>query len=59
MIDGMIDDMDNGSAELFGGFWPFMKKILLLFLPIWIFLIGWAAGLNNIVSAILAGLSIR
>jgi hypothetical protein len=50
--------MEDGSEELFNGFWPFMKRFLLLFLPLWVFLIGWSAGLNIIVTAILAGLSV-
>ena len=50
--------MEDGSEELFYGFWPFMKRVLLLFLPLWVFLIGWSAGLNIIVTAILAGSSV-
>tara|TARA_B110000438_G_scaffold189811_1_gene181447 strand:- start:1915 stop:2109 length:195 start_codon:yes stop_codon:yes gene_type:complete len=50
--------MEDGSEELFNGFWPFMKRVLLLFLPLWVFLIGWSAGLNIIVTAILAGSSV-
>ena len=50
--------MENGSDELFNGFWPFMKRFLLLFLPLWVFLIGWSAGLNIIITAILAGSSV-
>ena len=50
--------LDDGSAELFGGFWPFMKRFLLLFLPLWVFLITWAAGINIIIASTLAGLSI-
>jgi len=50
--------MEGGSEELFNGFWPFMKRFLLLFLPLWVFLIGYSAGLNIIIAAILAGLSV-
>ncbi|MGY8746118.1 MAG: hypothetical protein ACKVG2_06145 [Candidatus Poseidoniales archaeon] len=50
--------MEDGSEELFNGFWPFMKRFLLLVLPLWVFLIGWSAGLNIIVTAILAGSSV-
>lgn len=50
--------LDDGSEDLFGGFWPFMKRFLFTFLPIWVFLIGYTAGLNIIVAAILAGASI-
>ena len=50
--------MEDGSEELFNGFWPFMKRFLLLFLPLCVFLIGWSAGLNIIVTAILAGSSV-
>ncbi len=50
--------MENGSEELFYGFWPFMKRFLLLLLPLWIFLIGYSLGLNIIVASILAGVSV-
>ena len=50
--------MENGSEELFNGFWPIMKRFLLLLLPLWVFLIGYSAGLNIIIAAILAGLSV-
>ena len=50
--------MEGGSEELFNGFWPFMKRFLLLFLPLWVFLIGYSAGLHIIFAAILAGLSV-
>ncbi len=49
---------DDGSEELFGGIWPFLKRALLLLLPLWIYLICWSAGLNLFISAISAGLSI-
>jgi len=50
--------IDDGSEELFGGFWPFMRRFLVTFLPIWVFLLGYAAGLNIIIASILAGASI-
>ena len=50
--------LDDGSAELFEGFWPFMKRFLFMFLPLWVFLIGYTAGLHVILAAILAGASI-
>ena len=50
--------MENGSEELFYGFWPLMKRFLLLLLPLWIFLIGYSAGLNIIIASILAGVSV-
>jgi hypothetical protein len=49
---------DDGSDELLGGLWPFMKRALLLFIPLWIYLICWSAGLNLFLSAIIAGISI-
>jgi hypothetical protein len=49
---------DDGSDELFEGIWPFMKRALLLLLPLWVYLICWSAGLNLFISAISAGLSI-
>jgi hypothetical protein len=50
--------IDDGSEELFGGFWPFIKRTLTIFLPLWVWLLCWSAGFNNIVSATLAGLSL-
>ena len=50
--------IDDGSEDLFGGFWPFMQRFLLLFLPLWVYLLCWSAGLNVLVSAILAGFSV-
>ena len=50
--------MDDGSENLFEGFWPFMKRFLILFLPLWVFLIGYSANLHIMISAILAGLSV-
>ena len=50
--------LDDGSAELFGGFWPFMRRFLFMFLPLWVFLIGYTAGLHVILASILAGASI-
>ena len=49
---------DDGSEDLFGGVWPFMKRALLLLLPLWVYLICWSAGFNLFISAIAAGLSI-
>ena len=50
--------LDDGSDELFGGFWPFMRRFLLAFLPVWVFLLGYAAGINIILAAIFAGRSV-
>lgn len=50
--------IDDGSENLFEGFWPFMKRFLIMFLPLWVFLIGYSAGLHIIISAVLAGLSV-
>lgn len=50
--------IDDGSEELFNGFWPFMKRFALVFLPLWVLLLGYSAGLNLIISAILAGASV-
>ena len=58
LTDIYIDDIDDGSEELLIGFWPIIKRIVLLFLPIWIILIGVSAGLNMFVTAVLAGLSV-
>ena len=58
LTDLYIDDIDDGSEELLIGFWPIIKRIILLFLPIWIILIGVSAGLNMFITAVLAGLSV-
>ena len=50
--------IDDGAEDLFGGFWPFLKRTMILFLPLWTWLLCWSAGFNNIVSATLAGLSV-
>tara|TARA_B100000767_G_C19591127_1_gene461493 strand:- start:158 stop:391 length:234 start_codon:yes stop_codon:yes gene_type:complete len=50
--------LDDGAADLFGGFWPFMRRFLFMFLPLWVFLIGYTAGLHVIFASILAGASI-
>jgi len=46
------------SDELFSGFWPIIRRFLFAFLPLWVFLICYAANMNVIVSAILAGSSV-
>lgn len=48
----------NASDELFSGFWPIMRRFLFAFLPLWIFLIAYSAGINVIICAILAGSSV-
>jgi hypothetical protein len=50
--------MDNPSDELLDGFWPFLKRALMLLVPLWVFLLLWAAGVPTIAAAILAGFSI-
>ncbi len=49
---------DDGSDELIGGVWPFLKRALFVLLPIWIYLLAWTTTHNLFLSAILAGLSI-
>ncbi len=46
------------SDDLFRGFWPVMRRFLFAFLPLWVFLIGYAANVNVIISAIFAGASV-
>ena len=58
ITDIYIDDIDDGTEELLVGFWPIIKRIILLFLPIWVILIGVSAGLNMFITAILAGFSV-
>ena len=53
-----IRAIDDGSEELFGGFWPFIRRTLMLFLPLWVWLLLWSAGVSNIISALVSGLSL-
>ena len=53
-----IRAIDEGSEELFGGFWPFIRRTLMLFLPLWVWLLMWAADMPSILSALVAGLSL-
>lgn len=46
------------ADELFSGFWPVMRRFLFAFIPLWVFLIGYAAGINVIIAAIFAGASV-
>ena len=47
------------SEELFGGFWPFIRRTLMLFLPLWVWLLlCYSMEFNNIVSALFSGLSL-
>lgn len=50
--------MEDPSDELMAGLWPFMKRALMLFLPLWVFLLLWAAGAPSLAASILAGLSL-
>ena len=57
--------LDDGHEDLFGGIWPFIKRALLVFLPIWVGLIVWTGGHGYIdntplmfMSTIAAGLSL-
>jgi len=49
---------DDGSDELVGGVWPFLKRALVILLPIWVYLLSWTTTHNLFLSAIAAGLSI-
>ena len=46
------------SDDLFSGFWPIIRRLLFVFLPLWVFLLGYSAGINVIISATLAGASV-
>ena len=39
-----MEMLDDGHEDLFDGIWPFMKRALFLFLPIWVGLIVWYGG---------------
>ena len=58
ILDIYVDEVDDGSEELLIGFWPIIKRVILLFFPLWIILIGFAAGLNIFITAVLAGVSV-
>ena len=40
--------LDDGHEDLFGGVWPFIKRVLFVFLPIWVAMIVWYAGVDHI-----------
>ena len=40
--------LDDGHEDLFGGVWPFIKRVLFVFLPIWVAMIVWYAGVDYI-----------
>ena len=50
--------MENPSDEMFGGFWPFLKRFIMMLLPVWVFLLFFAAKAPIWVSSIMAGLSL-
>lgn len=50
--------LDDPSDELFAGLWPFLKRILFMFLPFWVFLLLWAAKLPTLLASIGAGASV-
>jgi len=45
--------LDDGHEDLFGGVWPFVKRALFLFVPFWVGLIVWYAGVDYIERNIL------
>lgn len=49
---------DDGTAEMFGGFWLLIRKFIMAFLPIWVFLIFYAANVHVVISAVIAGSSV-
>ena len=50
--------MEDPSDEMFGGLWPLLKRVIMLLLPIWVFLLFFAAKAPIWVSSIMAGLSL-
>ena len=48
---------DDGTAEMFGGFWLLIRKFMMLFFPLWVFLILYSANVHMVISAIVAGFS--
>lgn len=49
--------LDDRSDHLFGGFWPFLKRFLFLVVPIWVFLLLWAAKVPTVLAALMGGAS--
>ncbi len=56
--------LDDGHEDLFGGVWPFVKRALFVFLPLWVAMIVWYGGVDYIdhdillfLAAISAGLT--
>ena len=47
--------LDDGSVDLFGGIWPFIRRFIIVFLPLWLFLILYTLGVNVIIASIIAG----
>ena len=41
--------LDDGHEDLFGGVWPFIKRVLFVFLPIWVAMIVWYAGVDYMI----------
>ncbi len=50
--------IEDPSDELMDGMWIFLKRILIILVPFWVYLLAWSAGAPIIVAAILAGLSV-
>lgn len=50
--------IEDPSDEIMDGMWIFLKRILIILVPLWVYLLAWTAGAPTIVSAILAGLSV-
>ena len=40
--------LDDGHEDLFGGIWPFMKRALFVFVPLWVAMIVWYGGADYI-----------
>ena len=49
--------LDDGSVDLFGGIRPFIRRFIVVFLPLWVFLIIYTLGVNVIIASIIAGAS--
>ena len=50
--------MEDPSDNLLEGMWPIVKRVVMLLLPIWIFLLAFAANAPLWVASTLAGLSL-
>ena len=50
--------MEDPSDNLLDGMWPFLKRLIMLLLPFWVFLLFYAAKAPLWVASVMAGFSL-